>query len=160
MRKSLLAFCLLWFMMTSCSTVHRSPSKPPIDFDPAYLNQQIRLVVVKELSAFKTDQDIGLLLEYNNTNEIVFPNNYNLRIFIQQDGQWVEIKEKPTIRPSDEVVLSPNIPSSYGQIVAFSPQLGDLTKTYYVRIYIFGDMTNPEGKKQQVASFADFVLTP
>jgi hypothetical protein len=106
-------------MVTSCSILHRSPDKPPIDFDPNYLNQQIRLLVSKELSAFKTDSDVGLLLEYNTVNEIIFPNNYNLRIFVQQNDQWVEVKQRPTIRPNGPVILSPNIPSSRGQIVAF-----------------------------------------
>ncbi len=101
-----------------------------------------------------------MLLGYYTTNEIVFPSNYNLRLYVQQDGQWVEIKEKPTIRPPDEVDLSPKIPSSYGQIVAFWPQLEDLAKTYNMRAYVFGDMTTSEGQKQQVAAFADFVLTP
>ncbi len=159
-KKRLVALSLLCFVLVSCSAIDSSATKPPISFDPAYLNQQISLIVVKELSAFRTNQDVALHLEYNTENEIVFPSNYNLRIFVQQGGQWVEVKEKPTIRPSGEVVLSPKIPSSYGQIVAFRPQLADLTKTYYMRVCVFGEMTSPEGKKREVAAFANFVLTP
>jgi hypothetical protein len=145
---------LLCFTITSCS-----PNKPPIEFDSAYLNKQIRLIALKELSAFKTNEDVAVHLEYNTENKIVFPNNYNLRIFIQEQDKWIEIKEKPTVRPENQVVLSPEIPTSYGQIVGFWPQLDDLTKTYRVRVYVFGDMTTSEGTKQ-VAAFVDFVLTP
>jgi hypothetical protein len=136
-----------------------SPEKPPVEFDPAYLNQQIKLIAIKNLSAFKTKYPVAVLLEYDSTNEIVLPSNYNLRIFIQQDEQWLEIKERPTTSPKDPIVLSPSIPSSYGQIVAFLPALDDLTKTYQMRVYIFGDMTTQEGIRK-VAAFVDFVLTP
>lgn len=145
--------------MASCSMFHSKPESPPIDFDPNYINQQIRLGVVKELSEFRTNSPIALLLLYNTTNEITLPANYNLRIFIQQETQWVEIKEEPTIRPMEPIILSPSIPSSYGQIITFLPQLDDLTKTYYMRVYVIGDMKTPEGIKK-VAAFADFTLTP
>lgn len=160
MRKWHFAFTVLCTVAASCSATGRGPKMPPVDFDPAYLNQQIRLVVVKQLSAFRTNQDVAVHLEYNTTRDIIFPSDYNLLMFIQQDGQWVEVKEKPTIRPLDAIILSPRFPSSYGQIVAFRPQLADITKPYYMRVYVFGDMTTPEGQKHQVAAFADFVLTP
>ncbi len=159
MKKLCIALSLLCSLITSCSVIYRRPDKPPIDFDSAYMNHQIRLIVIKELSAFKTNSDVAVQLEYDTTNEIVFPSNYNLRLFIQQDGEWVEIREKPTIRVGDPVILSPNIPSLYGQIVGFWPQLDDLTKTYYMRVYVFGDMKTPEDTKK-VAAFADFILTP
>lgn len=159
MRKPFITIILLCSLAASCSVNSQSPETPPIDFDSAYLNQQIKLTVVNELSAFRTDSVVALLLEYNTTNEIVFPSNYNLRLFIQQDGEWVEVKEKPTIRPDEPVVLSPNIPTSYGHIVAFWPQLDNLERKYDMRAYLFGDMKTAEGI-QKVATFADFILRP
>lgn len=159
MKKFLISLSLLYSLMTSCSTLKSIPNKPPVDFDAAFLNQQIRLVAMRELGSFRTGDDQAVLLEYNTTNKIVFPNDYNLRIFIQQNGQWIEIKEKPTIRPEKQVILSPNIPTSYGHIVGFWPQLDDLTKMYNMRLYVFGEMETPDGTKQ-VAAFVDFVLTP
>jgi hypothetical protein len=158
MKKFCIILSMLCILITSCSTIHHSPDKPPIDFDSNYLNQQIRLLVVPQLGAFKTNSDMALLLEYDTVNEIVFPSNFNLRIFVQQANQWIETKEKPTIRPTDPVILSPKS-SSQGSIVAFWPQLDNLTKTYYMRVYVFGDMKTSDGSKQ-VAAFADFVLTP
>jgi len=160
MKKLLVSLSLsLCFAITSCSMSNGSPEKPPFEFDAAYLNQQIKLIAIKNLSAFQTKYPVAVLLEYNSTNKIVLPSNYNLRIFIQQDGQWLEIKESPTMRPKDPIVLSPSIPSSYGQSVVFFPSLDDLTKTYQMRVYVFGDMTTQEGIRK-VAAFVDFVLTP
>ena len=159
MKKLCIVLGLLCSLISSCSPNYRKPDKSPIDFDSVYMNHQIRLIAMKELSPFKTNDFEALLLEYDTTNEIVFPSNFNLRLFIQQDGEWVEIREKPTIRVEDPVILSPKIPSSHGQLVGFWPQLDDLTKTYFMRVYIFGDMKTPEGTKK-VAAFADFILTP
>jgi len=160
MKKLLMVLVLLlYFAITSCSVINNGPDKPPIVFDSAYLNQQIRLVAIKQLSAFQTKYPVAVHLEYVSSNKIVFPSNYNLRIFIQKDSQWLEIKEKPAIRPKDKVILSPSIPISYEQIIMFSPALDDLTKVYFMRIYVFGDMTMSEGTKQ-VAAFVDFVLSP
>ena len=133
--------------------------KPPIQFESAYLNQQIRLAAPKHLSSYKTGDLVALLLLYNTKNQIVFPNNFNLRIFIRENDQWLEIKESPTERSPENIVLSPETPLSYGQMVAFFPALDDLTKTYQMRVYVFGDMTTVDGVKR-VGAFVDFVLTP
>jgi hypothetical protein len=159
MKISRLALGLLFFIVSGCSSVHQSPRESPIDFDPDYLNQQINLLVVKGFGPLKTDGPLAILLEYNTTNKIIFPSNYNLRIFIQQDGEWLEILERPVIWSEDQVILSPNDPSSYGHIVTFWPQLSDPNKTYNMRLYVFGDMTTPEGIKR-VAAFVDFVVVP
>jgi hypothetical protein len=160
--KNLFAYIslLLLFAINSCTLMQREIDNPPIEFDPAYLNQQIRLIAKKEMNSFKTSDPVALSLEYNSQNEIVFPNDHNIRMFIKQDGMWVEIKEQPNvIRSENKVVLSPNIPISYSQIVMILPNLADLKKGYYMRAYVFGDMTTSEGTKQ-VAAFVDFVLKP
>jgi len=111
------------------------------------------------LSAYRTQFPVAVRLEYDSTNEIVFPSNYNLRIFIQKDGQWLEIREKPTIRSKDNIILSPTVPLSYDQIIIFVPSLDDLTKVYNMRVYVSGNMITSDGT-QEVAAFVDFVLNP
>ncbi len=158
-KKLCISILLASLILVSCSPSGINQIDPPVEFDQAYLNQQIKLTIVKELSAFKTNQDVAVLLEYDTPNEVTFPSDYNLRIFILQDSSWVEIKEKPTIRPDDPIVLSSNNPSSHGQIVGFWPQLPDTTKTYNIRIYIFGNMKTNQGTKQ-VAAYTDLILSP
>ncbi len=158
MKKLFISLILMCFMIVSCSMVNGQPDKPPVEFDPAYVNQQIQLIAIKEMSAFQTKYPVAVLLQSNSRNEIVFPNNFNLRLFIQQDdGKWLEIKEKPTTLPADPIIMSPT--ALYRHIVMFSPDLDDLTKTYRMRVYVFGEMKTQEGAKQ-VAAFVDFVLTP
>ena len=135
------------------------PPQPPIPFDSAYLNQQIRLIAPQGLNSYKIGDLVGILLEYDTSNKIVFPNNYNLRLFTLIDNQWIEIWEKPTERLPDKIVLSPETSSSYNQIIGFIPSINDRTKIYNIRLYIFGDMLTPDGVKK-VAGFVDFILTP
>lgn len=151
------ALSLLLFVIAACSAAYQIPDKPPIDFDLDYLNRQIRLLVVDQWP-YKTNDSMAVLLEYNSSNEIEFPSNYNHRIFIEQGGEWVEIQEKPFPWPDDPIVLSPDTVTD-DQIVAFWPQLNGLDKTYFMRLYVFGDMTTPDGTKE-VAAFVDFVVTP
>src|SRR3954470_8720743 len=108
MKRLLVFFSMLCFLITSCSSFNNRPNKPPLEFDPAYLNQQIKLIVIPNMNVFKTDQAVSVILKANATNEIVVPSNYNLRLFIQQDTQWLEIKEAPTTRPKDPIILSPS----------------------------------------------------
>jgi hypothetical protein len=152
--------CILSFILFGCSTFHQSTIKPPIEFDSSYLNQQVRLLVVKYVwPPFKKGETHALVIEYRTPNKVVFPSNYNLRIFIEEDNGWIEINDSPADRSDDPIVLTQEDPSSFGHIVAFLPQYPILNKTYYVRVYVFGDMTTSEGIKQ-VAAFVDFVVNP
>lgn len=145
-------------LLTASCTVNFMLSSPPVEVDPAYLNNQVRLVTVP-LWPMKTNQFLSLILEYRTDNEVVFPGDFNLTVFIQSDGSWMEIDDLTTGIPSESVFLSPNDPSSYGQIVTFWPRLNDLNKVYCMRVYIFGDMKTSEGIKV-VSAFADFTVRP
>jgi hypothetical protein len=154
---SIILICLITF---SCSIITTRPDKPPIEFNPEYLNQQIKLIAYTGLDPYKTNQNFVLHLEYDSENKIVFPSDYNQRMFLQQNGKWVEIKEKQVIRSKDQVVLSPATPLSYGQLVGFWPQIDDQTKVAFLRAYVFGDMTLPDGSTKPVTAFIDVILTP
>jgi hypothetical protein len=147
------------FVIAGCSIGFRTPSVAPIDVDSAYLNSQIRLIAVEQMWPLKTNDTLALLLESNTMNEIVFPGNYNLRIFYQENGTWVEILERPISRDQDQFVLEPDDPLSRYEIVGFWPQYPDPSKTYFLRVYVFGDMTTPDGVKV-VGAFVDLVVTP
>ena len=160
--KKLLTFfvtLMISFVSLSCSAINDVPNSPPFQFNELYLNKQIQLFTDPRLGPLNTKDSIGLQLHYLTENEITFPDNYNLRLFIVKDRNWIEIHEKPTIRSGNNILLSPSIPISFVRIVSFFPQLDDLSKEYQMRVYIFGDMSTQEGIKQ-VAAFVDFKLRP
>jgi len=154
----IISLLFLALTIVSCSSQHNIV--PPIEFSEEYINKQIRLVPISQLSSFDTTSPVSIHLEYNTENKIIFPSNFNLRLFIKSNKKWIEIKEEPTTRyPGDNVIMSPDNQASYGQIVTFVPELEDQTKNYNMRVYVFGTMQTLDGDKD-VAAFVDIILTP
>lgn len=152
MRKTsiiLLTLALAQLIIVSCS------QSDPITFDSNYLNRQITLSSVQN-RALTTKDPIFLLLLSSSDDEIDFPSNFNLQIFIKQDNKWVEINEWPVQRSQEDVIMSP---ASNLQIISFLPQLENENQRYYMRVYVFGEMKTDNGNKK-VAAYVDIILTP
>jgi len=97
-------------------------------------------------------------LRLHSSNEIAFPNDYNLKIFERINGVWIEIPEIPATRfPTGDVVLSPTTKLRESTFV--DPDLKDHTRRYQLRIYVIGDMNTEEGIKN-VAAYVDIELHP
>jgi hypothetical protein len=151
-------YLLLTFLaLPSCSTTNPSH---PIHIEDGFLNKQIWLRAPSYANMFKTTESLALELKYNSTNEIVFPRNYNLKIFEYSDGDWIEIKEKPTQRfPDGDVIFSPDKYMPIVQIVSVFPNLPNVDREYKLRIYVTGEMKTDDGNKD-VTAYVDVVLTP
>jgi len=132
----------------------------PIQIAEEYVNQQILIRAPAYANKFSTRDVVILELKYNSPNEIVFPNNYGLRIFEKTTDGWVEVKEKLTDRiPPGDIILSPTKELPVVQVVMLFPDLPDLGRKYSLRIYVVGQM-NSNGKEIEIAAFVDIVLQP
>jgi hypothetical protein len=149
-----------WIMV--CQVFLASCSNPKndilIDIQDDYLNRQLLLRAPTFFNTFKTADPIVLDLISSSSNDIVFPNDCNLRIFKRTNEGWIEIKEIPTVRlPEGEIVLSPM--TKVVEHLDIAPSLIDYTQSYQLRIYAMGDMKTNEGIKKVAASF-DVTLNP
>ncbi len=152
---------LISTLLIGCSTNNSLAETHPIDFDANYLNQQIELIAIKELNSFNTRDAVTVLLNYNTTDRIIFPENYNLRLFVLQNNEWVEIFEVPVdVYPKGNIVLSPEDPSSYGRMVMFIPNTPNKEKKYHLRIYVFGELQTVGSETKTVSAFTDVKLIP
>ena len=148
---------ILIFQVVSCASLN---NKPPLSFDDGYLNQQILLRAPNNFNTFKTADPILLELKYNSNNEIVLPNDYNLRIFERTSESWVEIKEKPIERlPAGDIVLSPTKLMPAVEVIFLSPNLVDPGTKNQLRIYVTGDMIT-NGDIKRVAAYVDITVYP
>lgn len=153
---------ILWFLiiqqlMLACSDIK---SEAPFTFDEEYINQQIKLLAPKQFNNFETTSSIVLEVQYHSKNEIVFPNNYNVRIFEQTDNGWVEVQEKPTLRlPEDDIIFSTEMGTTAKRLFTVDLELAEYAQTSLFRFYIFGDMKVDQGIKQ-VAAYVDIELSP
>lgn len=144
-------------LISSCTTPKLND---PIQTEGEYVNRQIQIRAPAYANKFNTRDVVILELRYNSTNEIVFHDDYGLRIFEKVGDGWIEIKQKPTDRvPSGDIILSPRKEISAVQVVMLFPDLPDLERKYLVRIYVIGQM-NSDGGKVEVVAFTDIVLQP
>jgi hypothetical protein len=144
-------------ILLSCSTAN---PKHPIPTEAGFLNKQILIRAPSYANKFKTTETLVLELKYNSTNVIVFPRNYNLRIFEYSGDEWVEIKEKPTERfPNGDIILLPDKYMPIVHVVGVFPDLPDVFREYKLRIYVTGGMKTDDGN-HDVSAYVDVVLTP
>lgn len=156
--KSLVIILLLvvQMLLISCTTVKGEPHLD--DVEDSNINNQVGAEVSEVMNTLKTTEVIFLEIQSHTSNTMVFKNNFSVRMFKITDGEWEEVKEKPTTRfPSDDFIFSPNIKTV--QIFAVHPDLGDYTHNVYLRIYVIGDMKTDQGTTK-VAAYADVALHP
>jgi len=159
-KKTLIFLIFIFLSITIFTTCNPKLKDDPIFIDKEYLNQQISLRALNYANSFTTKDSIILELKYQSNNEIIFPNNYNVRIFEYYDDVWNEIKEKPTERnPPGEIILSPEKELPVVQIVAVFPDLPDYNRKYYLRIYILGKMKEM-GDIKEVVAYTELILHP
>jgi hypothetical protein len=152
------SFLLLLFNMILISCVTQNTD--PIPVESVFLNEQIKLRAASYLNTFKTGDAVYLELKYNTNRKIVFPNNYNLRIFYKLDNEWAELKEKPTQRyPEGEIVFSPTVYMPATEVVPVLPDLPSRLKEYDLRIYVMGHMEDKD-KLVEVFAYAVIALRP
>ena len=147
----------LFVLITSCKA---NEIHPLVNIPNEFVNQQINIRVAGYSTTYKNTDPISLELKYNSNDVIVFPNNYNLKIFELSNGNWVEIQEKPTERlPQDDIVLAPNKTLPAVHVVVLFPNIVDMNKTHKLRIYVIGEMQTDDGN-QNVAAYTDITLGP
>jgi hypothetical protein len=148
---------LVLFVLNACSN---STPTPPITFDEDNLNSQVLLRRSPLFSSNRTTDPIALELKYNSNNTIIFPNNYNIRIFEYVNDGWKEYKEQPTVRlPAGDVEFSPDKFMPAVTIFYVHPSLPDLHRSYKLRIYISGEMSVND-QILEVGAYTDVYLQP
>ncbi|MBL8099017.1 MAG: hypothetical protein JNK81_07530 [Anaerolineales bacterium] len=151
-------FVLAMFVIVLISC--NSQEQNLINVEPSYINNEILIRVASFANTFKTKDPIFLELKYNSTNDITFPNNYNLKIFYKTKNEWVEINEEPTQRfPEGDILFSPNITMPIVESVVVYPALPSLFENYVLRIYVIGKMSTEQGEKD-VAAYTEVNLSP
>jgi hypothetical protein len=142
--------------LMSCAITKNEPQID--DIEGSNINNQVHAKVYDLMNTLETVNPVILEIQSFTPDTIVFKNNFSVRIFKQTDGEWKEIKEKPTTRlPEDDVVFSPD--KGTVQIFTVFPDLDDYTHDVQLRIYVIGDMQTDQGIVK-VAAYADVTLHP
>lgn len=145
-------------LLISCARLN-DKMPPPLEFQDDYLNNQVILHAFPQLNSFKTTDILVLSLTFRTDTDIVFPNNYNLRLFVRDKESWKEINEKPMVRlPEGEFIFSP-VTSNQMSVIYVDPNIENTEQKYLLRIYVSGKMIE-NGISKTVASYLDIELRP
>jgi hypothetical protein len=132
----------------------------PIKTDLDFTNQQIKLFTFDYDNSYTTSDIIVTEIWDVSGNLITFPNDYNIRIFEKSNKGWIEIFEKPTTRlPQGDFTIDPVNEDMCSLTVAIYPDLPEVDRKYYLRIFVFGKMSQ-DGEENDVAAYVDVVLRP
>ena len=149
-------FLVIQFMVLACGNAE---SEPPVDLEDDYTNQQIKLFTPSQFNTYETISSVVLEVQYHSDNDIVFPNNYNFRIYERTGNGWIEIPERPILRlPEDDIRFSVEGKTT-ARLFTVDPDLENYGQTHDLRFYIFGDM-KVDGGVRQVAAYVDVRLNP
>jgi hypothetical protein len=118
------------------------------------MNQQLKLLAPPEANPFEMGRGVRLVA-YNEASEpILFADDYGVRLFRRESGQWTEIANNMHYTAGDKTLLPKDQEPLGGIIVPIFPGvLEDQPVT--VRAVVIGQLGN-----EQVAAYIDLTLQP
>jgi hypothetical protein len=145
-------------LLISCvRSIDKMP--PPLEFEGDHLNNEVTLHALAQENSFKTTDILVLRLTFRTDTDIVFPNDYSLRLFVRDKDSWKEINEKPVERlPEGDFIFSPDT-SHQLPVIFVEPNIENTGQKYSMRIYVSGNMIK-NGTSETVASYLDIELRP
>jgi hypothetical protein len=122
------------------------------------LNQDIQIIVPQAWNTFKLGDTIRLQIVNVSNKTLAFDKNFGSRIFLVEDGQWVEVKNTLISIGEDNILIKPPI-NNINDTRGYSVKLDTNEKKgrTEVRIYVFG---KPSDAEKMIGAYIDVVLVP
>lgn len=141
-----------------CSCMKSQDRPHPEDIPAVNLNRDIQIIVPQAWNTFKLGDVIDLQIVNISNKTLVFDKNFGSRIFLVEDGQWVEVKNTLASIGEDNILMKPPTNNQNGTN-GYSVKLDASEKTgkTEVRIYIFGKSSDTE---EIVGAYTDLILKP
>ncbi|HEY9078052.1 MAG TPA: hypothetical protein VIO61_16065 [Anaerolineaceae bacterium] len=167
-RLLLFVFLFLCFFTPGCSSDASTPDIPLPDLGVKVyeFNKRLHLSRLEgPKRVFRNEEDISLLIENLGNEDIAFPVDYGLQLFLYSDNNWVKIRqlvEYPLVNPND---LLP-IPPSKGDLrrmgyPIISPYFPGLKKRTPMRVFVIGSVyKNGKITDERVGAYMDAFLEP
>jgi len=152
----MLLFLIMQFAFLACGN---DESELPVDLEDNYTNQQIKLFTPGQFNTYEPISSVVLEVQYHSDNDIVFPNDFNVKIYERTRKGWIEIPERPILRlPEDDIRFSLDGKTTV-RLFTVDPDLDNYGQTHDLRFYIFGDM-KVDGGIRPVVAYVDVKLSP
>jgi hypothetical protein len=156
LNKSIL-MSIMAVVISSCSPAILTPDVG-IEIQPG---RYLEVTAPKGWNSYKTDELISLMIRNVSENQITAANDFGARIFIRQDQEWTEVKNK-IIYETGPFTLDPdkNYTAEKLGSTAIMPELTDYSVPYYIRVFIFGILIENGKESEKVGSYVDLRLNP
>lgn len=160
-----LIVCLIALCVSSCNTnVSKTSSSTETTPDIGITTkgaEYLQISIPTGWNTFKTADPISLMLINVSNNQIVSREDFHCRIFVFDQGKWIEVNNK-IVYAGNQIVLEPNKEIDPAKITGLiiQPDLADLSKPYQVRVFLFGSMANADKTQQEIIDNIDVMLSP
>lgn len=156
--KIIFVLCVLVLLLGACES---KPDLPPeFDFPQEEINTRVKLSAPAGWNTFKIHNRVELLIEVVSDDQIAF--DFDARMFIYKDNQWIEVENVPTTYPEEKQILSParGDHNKVGMASVY-PILPDPAYPVKLRLVVVGNIVR-DGQitEEQTAAYIDIELKP
>jgi hypothetical protein len=132
---------------------------PTMDFATENLNSKLQLSAPPDWNNYDANNSVSLLVQNISNDQVVFPKDFNIRIYTYTDEKWVEIRNISEYI-GDDVVLFPRSDTSLGETgVGFFPYLFGYKTPIELRIFVFGQIyKNDKATNEWIGAYIDVTL--
>lgn len=134
---------------------------PDVGVASEALNSEIR-VFTPEGKTFKRNERISLTIDVVGTRQVVFAPDFGQRMFLYQNGDWVEVADLPTEYAGGPYILSPSHgdPFMWGDTSVY-PMLPEMEEPVWLRIFVLGRVLKyGEPSDEVVGGYVDVLVEP
>ena len=159
--KKFLSIIISTIILILCSCVRNSTIsenyEPTMDFPIEKLNSSFIITdPAINNNSYKNDDILLLDLENRSENAIIFPGDFNLRIYQKVGTKWIPVKNN-LANPQGDWYLPKNQDWKASEELGLIPDITGLEKPTTIRIFAFGKI---ESTQEKVGAYIELTLYP
>lgn len=157
-KKLVAAFAILALASCSQSPQPQAESLPGMNIAPENINTFIEIRDTPELAnSHKNEDSLTLQLINLSDKTIIFPDNYGLKVFMEENGNWTEIPNHSNNAGGTFILLTEKLYPG-GLFPSVWPYLPGLSSPTTIRVIIVGHVEKNDS--EQVGAYLDVVINP
>jgi hypothetical protein len=157
------ALIIFLFGAISCAPIPKPFTQiaPGISLPPDEVNSRLKLSTIQGITELKIRNLLNLDLVNISNTPIGFPSDFGVRVFIEEQNQWTEIKNIFGYASGNNIVVPLQFDKIADTIVPIYPVVTSSTQPAKIRVIVIGIVyQNSEPTSIKTAAFIDLVLQP
>ena len=159
-RTILIILCVV--SQSSCRVDRDYELIPKLNLSKRDINSDVVIYAPYGWNSQQIGEPVSIMIENKGKEKIVFPNDYGIAVYVEDEENWIELDLVQTKYPVGDIYLKPSEknPLYYGSTM-FEPILEDQLSQVKIRIVVVGwRFIGGIKTDQQVAAYTDMWLFP